>query len=146
LDTRWRPLIANAKEREVRAKVAAVQRDSSSLDAAANAVGDCAEVLLRYGADPSDPRVARIRKKSAAAKLSFEARNASEAFLHAFSERRQERFRLFAEKGERQVLRLGAHPRRRRQLRFHHRNAVADRAELLLRKGDGDEEAHWMAG
>ena len=65
LDTRRRPLIADAEEREVRAKIAAVQRDSSSLDPVANTVGDGAEVLLRCGADPSDARVARIRKKSA---------------------------------------------------------------------------------
>ena len=88
-----------------------------------------AKLLLRSGADPADARVARVRKKAAAAQVSLEARNVRQALLDARRERRQQRLRLLAEEGEGEVLRLGTHPRRRRQPRFDHRNAVADRAE-----------------
>src|SRR5207244_13635049 len=94
---------------------------------------------------PPDPGVPRVREEAAAAQRGLEARDLGEPRGQQRREPLDERLRMLAEERECEVLRLGPHPRRRRQLRTHGHNAVVEQTKNVHRERRRDEKPHWTA-
>src|SRR5205085_12659425 len=87
-------------------------------------------------------RVSRIREESAVFQTSFEFFDAKQRLLDERREFVDRRLLLLAEKRQREVLRLGANPRRRRKTRLYPRDAFVRFPNHRVGKPRGDEEAH----
>src|SRR5450755_3460420 len=126
----------------MRAEIGVVELNAVAPDDVADHPCDFIEWLLRFQSNPSDARPPLIRKESASTQLRCEFRDAGKMRLDRRRELVDDRLLLFAEEYVRQVLRVGADPGCRWELRLHRGDAIVQITRHSLRKGSRDEKAH----